>query len=83
MSGVKAHALLSVKVGSHMWPSNSPIGRLREHANGIRPSGPMELARVRLLALFVTPKHPMGQRVFVSFDVSPVGYLAHEFSVVV
>ena len=32
---------------------------------------------------FVTPKHPMGQRVFVSFDVSPVGYLAHEFSVVV
>ena len=31
----------------------------------------------------VTPKHPMGQRVFVSFDVSPVGYLAHEFSVVV
>ena len=36
-----------------------------------------------LLYILVTPKHPMGQRVFVSFDVSPVGYLAHEFSVVV
>ena len=34
-------------------------------------------------SFFVTPKHPMGQRVFVSFDVSPVGYLAHGFSVVV
>ncbi len=27
----------------------------------------------RKLNLYVTPKHPMGQRVFVSFDVSPVG----------
>jgi len=32
---------------------------------------------------FVTPKHPGAQRVFVSFDVGPAGYLAHEFSVVV
>ncbi|MDA1287302.1 MAG: hypothetical protein O3A08_12960, partial [Proteobacteria bacterium] len=31
----------------------------------------------RIDTIIVTPKHPMGQRVFVSFDVSPVGYLAH------